>query len=270
LKWGGWGSANGQVNLPRGITTDAQGYVYIADTSNNRVQKFDSNGNWILSFGIQGSTNGQFYAPVDVAVDSQGNIYVSDAYNYRIQKLDSNGNFVAKWSTTGVPSGVVVDGSGNVFVAEMSNTYRISKFNSNGSLLTSWNNSSGSGGVLTGPWRVAVDGQGNVYVAEIFPSHRIVKFAPCQLSVNNQPNNTNNFAVFFRNLTIGSAGNDVKQLQALLVNEVGYPADLLTGYFGRITRDAVKRLQEKYGIKPTYGYFGEITRKALSALMYGQ
>ncbi|MDZ4285959.1 MAG: peptidoglycan-binding protein [Candidatus Sungbacteria bacterium] len=77
-------------------------------------------------------------------------------------------------------------------------------------------------------------------------------------------------STFQRNLTIGSTGNDVKQLQALLVNEVGYSADLLTGYFGRITRDAVQRLQEKYGIKPTYGYFGTITRKALNAFISSQ
>ena len=71
-------------------------------------------------------------------------------------------------------------------------------------------------------------------------------------------------------MTIGSTGNDVKQLQALLVNEVSYSADLITGYFGRITRDAVKKFQEKYGIKPVYGYFGEITRKALNALISGR
>ena len=75
------------------------------------------------------------------------------------------------------------------------------------------------------------------------------------------------FDNFSRNLAIGSRGNDVKQLQALLVNEVGYSANLITGYFGSITQNAVKRLQEKYGIKPTYGYFGSITRGVLNALM---
>ncbi|OGN12368.1 MAG: hypothetical protein A3B91_02365 [Candidatus Yanofskybacteria bacterium RIFCSPHIGHO2_02_FULL_41_29] len=75
---------------------------------------------------------------------------------------------------------------------------------------------------------------------------------------------------FFRNLTLGSTGDDVKQLQALLVSEVGYSANLITGYFGRITRDAVAKFQEKYGIKPTYGYFGEITRKTLGALISGR
>ena len=75
-------------------------------------------------------------------------------------------------------------------------------------------------------------------------------------------------SIFTRNLFIGSSGSDVKQLQALLVNEVNYPANLLTGYFGSITQNAVKRLQEKYGIKPISGYFGSITRKALNALIW--
>ena len=78
---------------------------------------------------------------------------------------------------------------------------------------------------------------------------------------------SSNFAAFFRNLTIGSTGADVKQLQAVLVNEVNYPVHLLTGYFGSITREAVKKLQEKYGVKPISGYFGEITRRALMALI---
>ena len=73
---------------------------------------------------------------------------------------------------------------------------------------------------------------------------------------------------FSRNLYFGLKGPDVKQLQALLVNEVNYPANLLTGYFGSITQNAVKRLQEKYGIKPISGYFGSITRKALNALIW--
>ena len=78
---------------------------------------------------------------------------------------------------------------------------------------------------------------------------------------------TNSLAFLSRDLTVGSSGDDVKLLQALLVNEVAYSADLITGYFGRITRDAVARLQEKYNVKPAYGYFGEITRRALYALI---
>ncbi len=74
------------------------------------------------------------------------------------------------------------------------------------------------------------------------------------------------FDNFSRDLYLGSRGNDVTRLQALLVNEVSYPANLITGYFGSITQNAVKKLQEKYGIRPVSGYFGEITRQKLQAL----
>lgn len=79
-------------------------------------------------------------------------------------------------------------------------------------------------------------------------------------STSSMPSNFN------RDLYLGITGSDVKQLQALLINEVNYPANLITGYFGNTTSDAVKRLQEKYGVKPISGYFGEITRKVLQSL----
>ncbi len=72
---------------------------------------------------------------------------------------------------------------------------------------------------------------------------------------------------FTRDLYFGLRGDDVVRLQALLVNEVNYSANLLTGYFGDITREAVKKLQEKLDVKPVSGYFGVITRQALKSLV---
>jgi len=71
---------------------------------------------------------------------------------------------------------------------------------------------------------------------------------------------------FNRDLYFSLRGDDVKRLQTALIILVNYPSNLVTGYFGNITRDAVKRLQEKYGVKPISGYFGEITRQKLQAL----
>jgi len=39
-----YGSADGQLKYPQGVAVDSQGYVYVADTDNHRVQKFDSKG----------------------------------------------------------------------------------------------------------------------------------------------------------------------------------------------------------------------------------
>ena len=52
-KWGSKGSANGQFNWPHGIAIDSQDHVYVVDSSNHRIQKFDSDGNFLAEVGIQ-------------------------------------------------------------------------------------------------------------------------------------------------------------------------------------------------------------------------
>ena len=59
--------------------------MYVADSGNNRVQKFDSNGNFISKFGTYGTGDGQFINPVDIAVDSSDNVYVDDSLNSKVQ-----------------------------------------------------------------------------------------------------------------------------------------------------------------------------------------
>jgi hypothetical protein len=73
---------------------DASGSVYVADTGNHRIQKFDSSGTFVIKWGTYGSGNGQFNKPVGIAVDASGYVYVADNDNYRIQKFakDSDGD----------------------------------------------------------------------------------------------------------------------------------------------------------------------------------
>ena len=53
-------TGDGQFNGPNGVATDSSGNVYVADTDNNRIQKFDSNGNFITKWGFDGDGDGQF------------------------------------------------------------------------------------------------------------------------------------------------------------------------------------------------------------------
>ena len=127
--------------------------VYVADSgslgdSNDRIQKFDRNGHFILKWGSSGSSNGQFNNPNDVAVDSKGDVYVSDLNDHRIQKFKSNGVFIKKWGQLGAgdgefnhPAGIDVDSLDNLYVADVNNQ-RIQKFASNGNFITKW----GTGG----------------------------------------------------------------------------------------------------------------------------
>ena len=88
LTWGvRSGTGNGQFNIPEGVATDESGNVYVADTGNQRIQKFDADGNFLTTWGSEGSGNGQFEGPVGVATDGSGNGYVVDSGNNRIQKF---------------------------------------------------------------------------------------------------------------------------------------------------------------------------------------
>jgi sugar lactone lactonase YvrE len=102
MKFGTTGNGNSQFQNPTGITLDTSGNIYVADSSNNRIQKFDSQGNFLMQWGTIGDgspgpeNNGKFFFPSSAQADSKGNIYVSDSGNERVQKLDSDGNFLMK------------------------------------------------------------------------------------------------------------------------------------------------------------------------------
>jgi len=134
-KRGSEGSGNLQFYSPRGIAVDSSGYVYIADTSNSRVQKTTSNGAYVIQWdGSPDTGNSKFRYPKGVAVDSSGNVYVTDTGNDRIQKFTSSGVYVMQWGSSGArnsqfngPNGIAVDGSGNVYIVDTNNN-RIQKF----------------------------------------------------------------------------------------------------------------------------------------------
>ena len=180
--WGSGGAGSGTFNGPHAVAVDSLGNVYVADTVNNIIQKFKSDGTFITQWGGGGSGNGQFNAPWDVAVDSSNNVYVVDTTNERIQKFDSNGVFINTFGIPGSGPGqfsglfrVAVDLSGNVYTTETVNE-RIQKFDSNGHYITQWGSGPGSGsGQFYSPYGVAVDSLGNVYVADT-TNNRIQKF----------------------------------------------------------------------------------------------
>ena len=180
-KWGTRNPDDGWFLNPQGVAVDSSDNVYVADTSNNRVQKFSSTGTYLAKWGTLGSGDGQFQSPVGVAVDSSDNVYVADTSNNRIQKFSSDGTFLAKWGASGSgdgqfqnPLSVTVDSSGNVFVADYGNN-RIQKFSSTGTFLIKWGLTETSDGNFKYPLDVAVDSSDNVYVADYY-NYRIQKF----------------------------------------------------------------------------------------------
>ena len=155
--------AVGKVYDPVGVAIAPNGDVFVLEryksaVSVTRVQRFDSLGNYVTSWGTYGTGNGQFVDPQGIAVDSLGNVYVADTGNDRIQEFDAAGNLLTQWTTLN-PTGVAVDSSDVnypsdvIYVVGNSNIYR---FNTSGALLTSW--------ALAGAVGVAVDATANIWV----------------------------------------------------------------------------------------------------------
>ncbi len=93
--WGKAGSNDGDLNKPMGIFVDKDGFVYIADSGNNRIQKFDDNkGQFISKWGGMGAGDGQMMFPSGVVVDSRGIVYVAERDNNRIQSFKVSSDVV--------------------------------------------------------------------------------------------------------------------------------------------------------------------------------
>ena len=212
-KWGSKGTGDGQFNDPWGIAVDSSGNVYVTDTSNNCVQKFDSNGTFISKWGSSGSGDGQFNELRGVCVDSSGNVYVADHVGLRIQKFSSDGTFITKWGKYGTGDGqfyypceIAVDSSGNVYVTEDSNT-RVQKFSSSGVFITKWGSrGTGDGQFDSGPTGIAVDSSGNVYVGDdSMPIAYIHKFNSDGTFITKW--NLNGFVSYPEGIAVDSSGN---------------------------------------------------------------
>ncbi len=88
VSFGKRGSAEGEIGRPFGICLDADDYIYLADTGNNRVLKFAPDGRFISQWGGSGAGVGQLTAPVAVAVTEKGAVFVLEsATNLRIQEF---------------------------------------------------------------------------------------------------------------------------------------------------------------------------------------
>jgi DNA-binding beta-propeller fold protein YncE len=96
------GSGDGQFNNAVGVAVDAHGDIYVVDQVNHRVQKFTSDGVFLVKWGSLGSGDGQFKQPVGIAIGPLGDIYVGDQVNQRIQRF--KGSPLSYYKAEPVPS----------------------------------------------------------------------------------------------------------------------------------------------------------------------
>jgi tripartite motif-containing protein 71 len=155
--------------------------VFVLDSGNHRVEKFDANGIFQAQWGTSGTGAGQFgnAEGLTVAGFSGGDVYVADSSNQRVQEFDTFGNFVRMWGVAGSGDGQFSDpydiavASSGVLVTDSSNN-RFQRFGFGGAFLSKAG-SSGSDGAFDQLADTTVDASGNTYVAD-YNKDRIEKF----------------------------------------------------------------------------------------------
>ena len=109
-RWGKPGSKPGEFKfvgldpqapkyLAGKITVGADGMVYVSDSGNARVQVFTPGGRFVRQFGSYGTGKGQFLQPFDLVVDGAGNVYVADDLTETLAKFSPAGNVI--WTIGG-------------------------------------------------------------------------------------------------------------------------------------------------------------------------
>jgi tripartite motif-containing protein 71 len=103
--WGRLGTNDGEFDHPAEIALAANGRVYVADSSNHRVQYFTPTGSFLGKWGSRGSGDGQFAYIGGLAFGPNGYLYVADLDNHRVQYFTAAGSFLGKWGTRGEGEG---------------------------------------------------------------------------------------------------------------------------------------------------------------------
>ena len=195
----GVGAGQGQFQSPQGVAVGADGSIYVADSMNHRIQKFDKDGQFAASFGgtTDGNLPGQFKEPWAVAVAPDQSIYVADTWNHRVQHLDPDGAAIKTWGAEGNtngqaegnegvffgPRGIATGQDGRVFVADTGNK-RIQIFDDAGTFVSQFGGSGLQPGQLDEPVGIATDAQGNIVVADTW-NGRVQLFNPQGQPLNN-------------------------------------------------------------------------------------
>jgi trimeric autotransporter adhesin len=201
-------ATSARLYYPSDVALDASGNIYIADSANHRIRMVTKSTGIITTvagdgqYGYTGdgglATSAVMNFPIDIALDASGNIFIADFYDHRIRMVtkstgiittvagDGTGGYTGDYgpaTSAGLnnPSGVAVDASGNIYIADYYN-HRIRMVTKSDGIITTvagdgTKGYKGDGGLATSarldfPQGVVVDASGNIYIADSF-NHRI-------------------------------------------------------------------------------------------------
>ncbi len=171
---GGNGIEPGSLNAPSGISVSLSGNIYVADTGNNRVQYFSSEGELLRFAGGFGWNETQFDEPVSIWAQDALHVYVADKNNHRILLYDSNLNVIFESLLSGefdenvevqYPVSVARSRQGDLFIVEGENN-RILKFSAIGNFEGAFGGFNDLGRPLIDPVKIIISENDIVYISD--------------------------------------------------------------------------------------------------------
>ena len=156
------GAASALLHGPTDVAVDSAGNIYVSDYNNYVIRKIDTTNTITTIAGVQGqcnydgdgapATSFHLCYPYGIALDTSGNLYIGDSHNCRVRKLVPSTYTISTYAGTGAcgytgdggpatsaelyyPSGVAIDGSGDVFIAD-TNNFRIREVASSTEIIT--------------------------------------------------------------------------------------------------------------------------------------
>jgi DNA-binding beta-propeller fold protein YncE len=120
-------SADALPPRPLGIVVWDDGSFAVSDANNQRLLKYDADGNllWTVGSGLRDQGENGFNVPTGLALDKEGNVYVVDSLNSQVKKYSQDGTFLTAWGGAGDRAGqfsrakaIAVDDAGYVYVSD--------------------------------------------------------------------------------------------------------------------------------------------------------
>jgi DNA-binding beta-propeller fold protein YncE len=171
---GDLGEEHGDLNFPTDVEITSEGHLLVVDTGNHRIERYDSEGNHLSTFGAHtdGVDAAELDNPGSVVLGRDGRVYVCDAKDHHIhvyteqsELVDTFGEFGTALEQLNHPQAMEMDAAGHLHVIDRGNN-RIQVFDREGNLVRSYGSfGEGEGGLRT-PRDLLIDSDGNSYVAD--------------------------------------------------------------------------------------------------------
>lgn len=183
---GGEGFADGQLRGPTDVALDAAGNIYVADTDNQRLLKYNAQGEFQASISAFTTEDITLNLPGSMTIAPDGTVFIADTWNHKILKLDADLKKIDEWAQGEAveaggdpfklfgPREITLTAAGNLLVADTGN-HRVIEYTQDGEFVRQFGSEGSGGGPLefNEPVGIETNAAGDIYVAD-FWNKRVV------------------------------------------------------------------------------------------------